>query len=260
MAKNENQPFHEREHPWQHNERVRPGEDFLLFDTSRKHTLVRYSDDGFFAGLKSSIRLETGLPGNLVLSGIAAPYTKKRSAVLTPFDREQGYPLDQEDLFAHRRLAKAHKMKRERSGSIQGLLLFAFGAPEDETDHSALVQALLPEDLQARESEPMAQLRRLFLTLRFPGGASFTAQAQLNTQRPFLLFRTFFPSDTGPLPRLGNALSPSQESSTAYRATSGISQEQGLDRSEGFDLLVPFDLAKLQLIRAQFLFLAFAGE
>lgn len=250
MAKNEDQPFYEQEHPWQQSERVRPGEDFLLFDTSRKRTHIRYSDDGFFAGLKSGIRLETGFLGNLMLSSIAAPYTRERSAVLTPFDREQGYPLDQEDLFAQRRLAKIQKLKRERIGTIQGLLLFVFGASEDEMD-STLVQALLSGNLQAQESEQAAQLQRLFLTLKFPGGASFTAQARLNAQRPFLLFRTFFPSDTGPLPRLGQILSssPSQEAS-------GTRQEPGLDQTEGFDLLVPFDLAKLQTIRARFLFLA----
>lgn len=255
MAKNENQSFHEREHLWQQRERVRPGEDFLLFDTKRKRTHVRYSDDGFFAGLKSSIHMETGLPGNLILSSIAAPYTRERSAVLTPFDREQGYPLDQDDLFALRRLAKVRKMKRERAETIQGLLLFAFGASEDETDNS-LTRALWPENLEAQEREQATQLHRLFLTLKFPGGASFTARAQLNAQRPFLLFRTFFPSDTGPLPLLGNILPPSQERAGEHRAVPGAFQEQGQDRSEGFDLLVPFDLTKLQTIRAQFRFLA----
>jgi len=258
MAKNEKQSFNEKEHPWQQSELVRPGEDFLLFDTSRNRTHIRYSDDGFFAGLKSSIRLETGFLGNLPLSMVAAPYTKERSAVLTPFDREQGYPLDQDDLFVQRRVAKVHKMKRELAGTIQGLYLFVFVAYESVTENS-LVQAFLQENFQAQESEQTAQLRRLFLTLKFPGGASFTAQVQLNTQHTFLLFRTFFPSDTGPLPRVGGLPSPSQHISPEPRTTSGQSQEQGHDRTEGFDLLVPFDLAKLQTIKAQFFFLASSG-
>ena len=255
MTKNENQSFHERERSWHTSERVRPGEDFLLFDTSRKHTHIRYSDDGLFAGLKSSIRLETGFLGNLILSSVVAPYVKERSTVLSPFDWEQGYPLDQEDLFIQRRAAKVRRVKRERAGAIQGLFLFVFGEYEEETD-SALIRTFLPEGPQAQEGEPTAQLNCLFLTLKFPGGASFTAQAQLNVQHTFLLFRTFFPSDTGPLPRPGHSSSTSLASSSDPRLTSGTPQEQDQDQSEGFDLLVPFDLAKLQTIRAQFLFLA----
>lgn len=254
MAKNENQSFHEKEYPRQHSERVRPGEDFLLFDPSRKSTHIRYSDDGVFAGLRSSILLETGFLGNLTLSSVAAPYVKERSAVLTPFDRERGYPLDQDDLFVQRRMAKMHRMKRERVGTIQGLSLFVFGESEDGTDNT-LVQAFLSENLPAQENEQIAHLRRLFLTLKFPGGAFFTARVQLNAQRPFLLFRTFFPSDTGPLPRVGNPPSPSQEISSEPRPIVGPSQKQEQDRTEGFDLLVPFDAAKLQTIQAQFLFL-----
>src|SRR5581483_10019449 len=185
MTKNENQPLNESEHPWHKNERVRLGEDFLLFDPDRKHTHIRYSDDGVFAGLKSSICLETGFLGHLALSSVAAPYVREQYAVLTPFDREQGYPLDADDLFAQRRAGKMHRMKHERAGTLQGLSLFVFGAPADERDN-ALLQTFLPETLQALESEPTAQLRRLFLTLKFPGGASFTAHAQLHIPGPFL--------------------------------------------------------------------------
>lgn len=255
MAKNENYSTNEGETPWHKSERVRPGENFPLFDLSRSHTHIRYTDDGLFAGLRSSIRLETSLLGHLTLSSVAAPYTRDRSAVLTPFDQEQGYPLDQEDLFAQRRVAKMHRMKRERAGSLQGLSLFVFGAYEGGTDN-LLVQAFTHEDLQAQNGELAAQLRRLVLTLKFPGGASFTAQAQLDTRRSLLLFRTFFPSDTGPLPRVDSLSFPDQPASTASRALRGTPQEQGNDRTEGFDLLVPFDLVKLQMIQAQFLFLA----
>jgi len=257
MANNEQQPFHDRDHPRQPCERVRPDEEFLLFDTGRKYTYTRFSDDGFFAGLTSNIRLETGLFGALALSGIAAPYIKDRSAVLTPFDRKQGYPLDQEDLFAARRAAKARSMKHERVESLQGLLLFVFGGSAQETD-TTLIQAPVPVDQPAQEPEQATHQHRLFLTLKFPGGASFTAQAHFYPQRPLLLFRTFFPSDTGPLPRVGSLLSPAGEGPSERAARSEPFQEPGQDRSEGFDLLVPFDLAKLQTIRARFLFLATA--
>lgn len=255
MTRNEDRFFNEREQPWHKNELVRPGEDFLLFDTNRNHTHIRYSDDGVFAGLKSSVRLETGFLGNLTMSIVAAPYVKERYAVLTPFDREQGYPLDKDDLFMQRRVAKMHRMKRERAGTLQGLSLFVFGASENGADN-ALVQAFWQENLQAQEGTQISPLQRLFLTLKFPGGASFTAQAQFNAQRPVLLFRTFFPSDTGPLPRVGNLPSSPQSISSGTLPFAGKSQESASDRTEGFDLLVPFDLAKIQTILAQFLFLA----
>lgn len=255
MTKNEKPSFHGREHPRQQRELVRPGEDFLLFDTSKHRTQIRYSDDGLFGGLKSNIHLETGFLGNLSVSIVAAPYTKERSAVLTPFDRDQGYPLDQDDLFVHRRAAKMHALKREGAGNLQGLYLFAFVTHESVAEN-ILVQTFLQEISQIQESKQTTQLHRLFLTLKFPGGASFTAQAQLNTQHPFLLFRTFFPSDTGPLPHVGHLSSPTRPISPASRSSSCQSQEQEHDRTEGFDLLVPFDLEKLQTIKAQFLFLA----
>lgn len=257
MAKNEQQPFHDRDHPWQPCERVRPDEEFLLFDTNRKHTHTRFSDDGFFAGLTSNIRLETGQFGALTLSGIAAPYIKDRSAVLTPFDRKQGYPLDQEDLFATRRAAKARSMRHERVESLQGLLLFVFGGSAQQTD-TTLSQAPVSPAQPVQESEQTTHQHRLFLTLKFPGGASFTAQAHFYPQRPLLLFRTFFPSDTGPLPRAGNVHSSAAEVSGERAPRSDPFHEPGQERSEGFDLLVPFDLAKLQTIRARFLFLATA--
>jgi hypothetical protein len=114
----------------------------------------------------------------------------------------------------------------------------------------------VPADDQISEREQVARQHRLFLTLKFPGGASFTAQAHLYAHRPLLLFRTFFPSDTGPLPRVSTMLSPAAEVSVERATSSDTFQEPGQDRSEGFDLLVPFDLAKLQTIRARFLFLA----
>src|SRR5437879_2494231 len=60
---------------------------------------------------------------------------------------------------------------------------------------------LNPESSSAFLNPEIAtMLERLFLTLTFPGGSSFTARAIYTTSRLFLLFRTFFPTDTGPLP------------------------------------------------------------
>src|SRR5256885_16336374 len=82
-------------------------------------------------------------------------------------------------------------------------------------------------------------LERIFLTLTFPGGSSFSARAIYTTGRLFLLFRTFFPTDTGPLP----------VPKTAPEEIHHLSVE------EGFRILLPFDIEQVQTIRAKFLLL-----
>ena len=112
------QHIREKEQYWRNIETVQLGQEFPLFDTDRNRTQVRYSDDGSFAGLKSSIRLETGFLGKLNISISAAPYTKSRYAVVTPFDPKQGYPVDTDDLSFHRRVVKISKMRHELADAI----------------------------------------------------------------------------------------------------------------------------------------------
>jgi len=88
--------------------------------------------------------------------------------------------------------------------------------------------------------ELAALFERVFLTLTFPGGSSFTARAIYNTDRLFLLFRTFFPADTGPLP-----------------VSDSIPAElDSMSIDEGFRILLPFDGEQVQTIRAKFLLLS----
>ena len=87
-------------------------------------------------------------------------------------------------------------------------------------------------------------LERVFLTLTFPEGSSFTARAIYTTSRLFLLFRTFFPTDTGPLP-----------------VSKAVPEEvDNLSIEEGFRILLPFDVEQVQTIRAKFLLLSGTGE
>jgi hypothetical protein len=258
MTEDKRQQGAEKEHFWQKIEIVQLGEEFLLFDTSRERTQVRSSDDGAFAGMRSSIRLETGFLGRLPISISAAPYAKARYAVITPFEREQGYPLDKEDLFLPSRVAKMSRLKRELPGAIEGLYLLVFVANEDMV-FNGMLQALLPETA-APGRDGTSMLRHLFLTLKFPRGSSFTARALFNPQRRLLRFGPFFPSDTGPLPSEAGTPSTAGKSASGRGAISNANTRRGEDLTEGCDILLPFDQAKLQTIRGRFLFLPGAGE
>lgn len=104
---------------------------------------------------------------------------------------------------------------------------------------------LNPESNSAFLSPEIATLlERVFLTLTFPGGSSFTARAMYTTSRLFLLFRTFFPTDTGPLP-----------------VPKAVPEEvDNLSIEEGFRILLPFDVEQVQTIRARFLLLSGTDE
>jgi len=238
MAEEKQQHIREKEQYWRNIETVQLGQEFPLFDTDRNRTQVRYSDDGSFAGMKSSIRLETGFLGKLNISISAAPYTKSRYAVVTPFDPKQGYPVDTDDLSFQRRVVKISKMRHELADAIEGLYLFVFITDEDLSLNGRM-QALLQENATLTGSDIASMLHHLFLTLKFPNGSSVTARAMYDTHQRLLLFRTFFPTDTGPLP-VGDP----------------VATELGpLSIEEGFRVLLPFDLEQVQTIRAKFLLL-----
>ena len=250
MSEEEKLHISEKEQYWRNIQLVQLGEEFLLFDTARNRTQIRYSDDGSFGGLKASIRLEAGRLGKLNISISAAPYVKGRYAMVNPFERAQGYPIDSEDLSLPSRIAKYNRMKRELSGTIQGLYLFVFVTTEDISLNGRM-QALLQENEIVPENDAAALFHHLFLTLKFPNGSSFTARATFDARQRLLLFRTFFPSDTGPLPNRGSMVP------TSPKITGGNTSplNSNIDQGEGFDLLLPFDLEKLKTIQAKFLFL-----
>ena len=224
---------------WDAIEVVQPGEKFLLFHPARNGTTIRHSDDGYFAGIKSGIRLKTSfLPSPLNLSIATAPYIMERSAVITPFDRNQGYPLNTEDLSLRSRRSKISRMKRELAQSVEGLYLFVFAADEDQP-FRGMIQELLEESAYTLTSASTSLLHHLYLTLTFPNGSSFTARALPNTNRLGLLFNTFFPSDTGPLP-VENVVSTTKPPASL---------------EEGLRLLLPFHLEMVQSVQATFLVL-----
>src|SRR5690242_8680739 len=165
-----------RENRWKDVDVVRLGEEFLLFDPRKSGTQVRFSDDRSFAGIRSSIRLDTGFLGKLNISIATVPYIKERYAVLTPFDPRQGYLIDRDDLSLQSRIVKVNRMRREHADAIEGLYLFVYVAYDDILSNG-LAQALLQEDAQAQEGEKLLLLRHLFLTLQFPNRLSFTARA-----------------------------------------------------------------------------------
>lgn len=129
-------------------------------------------------------------------------------------------------------------MKCELAQPIEGLYLFVFAADEDQPFHG-MIQELLEEGAYTLSSGSISLLHQLYLTLTFPNGSSFTARALPNTNRLGLLFNTFFPSDTGPLPV-----------EQALPAT-----KSPVNLEEGLRLLLPFNLEMVQAVQARFLVL-----
>ena len=233
----------EREEHWNSIQIVHQGEVFPLLHLSKNGTTTRIDDNGLFGGIASRIRLQTGLFDTLNISIAAAPYVMQKGAVVAPFERFKGYPLDQEDFSLQSRIKKITRLKSELLESVEGLGLVIFAAYDDLPLHSKM---RLNSDSTSTFLNPeiAALLERIFLTLTFPGGSSFSARAIYTTGRLFLLFRTFFPTDTGPLP-----------------VPKKVPQEvDNVSIEEGFRILLPFDVEQIQTIRAKFLLLSGSDE
>ena len=243
MAREHRRWIEERDRDWNTISIAHPGEVFPLFHLGRNGTTIRSDDNGAFGGIAARIRLQTGLLDPLNISIAAVPYALQRAAVLAPFDRHQGYPLDQEDFTLQSRYKKLARMKGELAEIVEGLGLVVFAAYEDLPLHSR-IRTFQENGSGFLPPEVAAMLECIYLTLTFPGGSSFTARASNHTNRLFLLFRTFFPTDTGPLPV----------------ADSVPAELDFLSIEEGFRLLLPFDAEQVQTIRAKFLLLAGPGE
>jgi hypothetical protein len=243
MAQKQNRWIEERDAHWNSIQIVHQGEAFPLFHLGRNGTTIRIDDNGMFGGSASRIRLQTGLFETLNISIASAPYTLQRGSVVAPFERYKGYPLDQEDFSLHSRIKKITRLQNELADNVEGLGLVVFASYEDLPLHSKM--RVTPESSSSfLNPEITALLERVFLTLTFPGGTSFTARAICSTSRLFLLFRTFFPTDTGPLP-VPNSVPEKFDS-------------LGID--EGFRILLPFVVEQVQSIRAKFLLLHGADQ
>ena len=243
MVPKQNRLIEESDEHWNAIQIVHQGEAFPLLQLSTNGTTIRIDDNGLFGGIASRIRLQSGLFDTLNISIAAAPYVMQKGSVVAPFERYKGYPLDQEDLLLHSRIKKLARLKSELAENVEGLGLVVFAGYDDLPLHSKL--RLNPENNSTiLNPEITSLLERVFLTLTFPGGSSFTARAIYTTGRLFLLFRTFFPTDTGPLP-----------------VPKKIPEEvDNLSIEEGFRILLPFDVEQVQTIRAKFLVLPGSEE
>ena len=238
MAHEQKREAGETQARWDSVQMVHPGENFPLYHPARNGTTIRYDDNGMFGGIASHIRLQTGFFDPLNLSITSAPYALPKAAVLTPFERQKGYPLDQEDFAWRSRCRKLLALKDELTQVVNGLGLVVFASYEDLPLHS-MMRASLDDHASSLAPEIASLLGRVYLILSFPGGSSFAARAIFNLNRLLLLFRTFFPIDTGPLP-VGESLPPELDP---------------LSVQEGFRVLLPFNLAQAQTIEARFVLL-----
>ena len=243
MAHQQYRWMEERDEHWNSIQIVHQGEVFPLLHLSKNGTTTRIDDNGLFGGIASRVRLQTGLFDTLNISIAAAPYVLQKGSVVAPFERYKGYPLDQEDFSLQSRIKKIARLKNELVESVEGLGLVIFAAYDDLPLHSKM---RLNSDSTSTFLNPeiAALLERVFLTLTFPGGSSFSARAIYTTGRLFLLFRTFFPTDTGPLPVPKNV----------------PEEAENVSIEEGFRILLPFDVEQVQTIRAKFLLLPGSDE
>ncbi len=177
------------------------------------------------------------------LSIVAAPYILPRAEVITPFNPTLGYPLDQEDFSWRSRYKKIVSMKDELAETVEGLGLVVFASYAELPFHQKM-RAVKEEGSPSLAAEIAFLLKRVFLTLTFASGPSFTAQAVYQSSQLFLLFRTFFPTDTGPLP-VGTSVSTELEP---------------LSVAEGFRVLLPFNAEQVQTLHAKFRVLADLDE
>src|SRR6266487_4050922 len=113
MAHKQNRWIEERDTNWNSIQIVHPGEVFPLLHLAKNGTTARIDDNGSFAGIASRIRLQTRQFDTLNISIAAAPYALQRGAVVAPFERHKGYPLDQEDFSLQSRMKKIARMKNE---------------------------------------------------------------------------------------------------------------------------------------------------
>ena len=134
-------------------------------------------------------------------------------------------------------------MKDELAEMVEGLGLVVF-ASYAELPFYQMMRAVREEGSSALAPEIAFLLKRVFLTLTFASGPSFTAQAVYQSNQLFLLFRTFFPTDTGPLP-VGAALPTELEPVSV---------------AEGFRVLLPFNVEQVQTLHAKFRVLADLDE
>src|SRR5947209_9192742 len=176
MTPKQNRWIEERDEHWNSIQIVHQGEAFPLLHLSKNDTTIRIDDNGLFGGIASRIRLQTGLFDTLNISIAAAPYVMQRGSVVAPFERNKGYPLDQEDFSLQSRIKKIAHLKGELAEGVEGLGLVVFASYEDLPLHSKM--RLHPESNSAFLNPEIATLlERVFLTLIFPGGSSFTARA-----------------------------------------------------------------------------------
>ena len=74
MAHKQNRWIEERDTYWNTIQVVHQGEVFPLLHLAKNGTTTRIDDNGFFGGIASRIRLQTGLFETLNISIAAAPY------------------------------------------------------------------------------------------------------------------------------------------------------------------------------------------
>src|SRR5947199_8226795 len=97
MVPKQNRWIEERDEHWNSIQIVHQGEVFPLLHRSKNGTTTRIDDNGFFGGIASRIRLQTGLFETLNISIAAAADVMQRGSGVATWESCKGYALDEED-------------------------------------------------------------------------------------------------------------------------------------------------------------------
>jgi hypothetical protein len=203
-------------------------QEFSLFPPQRTET---YYFTNEIAQIYADVCLATDFLEPLPITIFAEfDNTLPRLEVLTPYQPERGYPLDQQDFLDASRRAKIETLQESLLEPVEGLALMV-GYADDSPDN-IFRKALSPQSYRF--------LDRLHLVLTFPNGSSFVSKAYYDPRSLSLTFEKFFPADTGPLPALG----PVKTRQRFWKI------------EEGLRILLPADLESLQWIKGKFEYLS----
>ncbi len=162
------------------------GQEFLMFDPrfTKGEFNERLSVEQFKGG---KISLDTtGVLSQVQFSLNSFPSRTDKRVSITPFDREIGYTITEEDFKLEDRLIK-HESINGKIDDRRAPLHLEIGVTEAG-------KIRLPQEI-------LSAAKELKVQLQFPNGLMFEAQPdELWLSNGEIAFRSFYPLDTGPLP------------------------------------------------------------
>lgn len=221
------------------------GQEFYPINPEDNVSCKVYSSLVGDVALTCHIRLEVGLSFPLNISIAIDKDFFERKEIITPLTPEKGYPMDFEDFSYSSRKRKLERLKAQLSEEVWGLDLSGYISYEDMVFNGTIEQ-ITDETWRSLNECGKSIFDHLFVVITFPNGSSFSSRASWDPNSIQVHFAKFFPTDTGPLPKIGER---------HYKSEDARWIEYDFD--EGFYILLPIDytIEKLKGIKTRFLLL-----